>query len=705
MLNLAIKEILVRFFGKSRNILLLEITIYALLFSIFTIVRYYSFHTYAYDLGTYNQVLHTTLFNGKLLYSPTDLIANPTGSLFGIHFSPIFFVMLPFYAIYPNPPTLLVIQSVVLALGALPLFLLASMRLHNERLALVIATLYLLSPLVQGVNWYDFHPEAFLPLFFLSALYFFDVKNKFGYFASILLSLLCLEFSSIILIFVSIYLFVKLEPWKKASIDKSKVLWLMATIILSVVWLIISLQIIRFFNPLVQPLTGDVYWREIGANSLLDVPSQALLHPGRIVSALQFDGLQKLSFVLVILGSVAFLPLLEPLIAICLIPWFIPAFLSNYSPFYQFNIQYTAFIIPFVAYGAVLGLQKLKDPPKNLFSKKSVKVAVALLICFAIIFCYFTTPLNNKPFNSIGFFTYGVPEFTQHDQKVLNLLTLLPENASVLTQNNIFPLLSNRINVYLFPSGVRYPPGETFDTALREELDASEFIVVDIQSDNIVAPIILSYISKNSEFGVYASSDGALILKRNYTEAPIFFDDLYDIYDYNSLVIVDGSVVKDINSTTGTALLHSRQNKPSSIFWSGPYTFLPPGEYTATFRLKIDFPSDGKLIYLYVSNFQYNINIDYKGSNSTGYHLSFNISKNGEVKEFAQLNLFSSDFNKSNTYYEFPLNFKVSEFGAYEFRGTAQTNTSDIFLDHIIVTQIKPSENMTSRIVQNFPTS
>jgi uncharacterized membrane protein len=704
-LILAVKEILFRYFGKRRNILLLEIAIYALLFSIFTTVRYYSFNTYAYDLGTYNQVLHTTLFNGKLLYSPTDLIANPTGSLFGIHFSPIFFVMLPFYAIYPNPPTLLVIQSVVLALGALPLYLFASRRLLNEKLALVIATLYLLSPLVQGINWYDFHPEAFLPLFFLSALYFFDVKNKFGYFASVLLALMCLEFSSVIFIFVSVYLFVKLEPWKKASIDKSKLWWLLATITISVVWLIISLQIIRFFNPIVQPLTGDVYWREIGANSLLDVPSQALLHPGRIVSALQFDGWQKLSFVLVILGSVAFLPLLEPLIAICLIPWFVPAFLSNYTPFYQFNIQYTAFIIPFVAYGAVLGLQRIKAPPENVFSKKPVKAAIAILICFALVLCYFTTPLNTKPFNSIGFFTYGIPQFTQHDQKVLNLLALLPENASVLTQNNIFPLLSNRINVYLFPSGVRYPPGATFNKALQEELDESEFIVVDMKSNNIVAPTILSYISKNSDFGVYASFDGALILKRNYTQTPMFFDGLSNIYDYNSLVLIDGSVVKDANSTKGYALLHASQNKPSSLFWSGPYVFLPPGEYTATFRLKLDYPSDGALIYLYVSNFQYNVNIDYKGTNSSGYHLSFKLSTSGEAKEFAQRNLYSSDFNESNIYYEFPLNFTVSEFGAYEFRGTTPTNSSDIFLDHIVVTQTKPSENMTTQIVQNFPTS
>jgi uncharacterized membrane protein len=697
------KEKTLGFFGKGRNILFLEIAIYTAIFSSITIIKYYSFHTYAYDLGTYNQVLHTTLFNGKLLYSATDLLANPTGSLFGIHFSPIFFVIMPIYAIYPNPATLLVLQSFVLALGALPLYLLASRKLHSEKLALVIPTLYLLSPLVQGINWYDFHPEAFLPLFFLSALYFFDAKKTVGYFVSVFLALMCLEFASFIFIFVSLFLIVKLKPWKKASIDKGKLRLLLVTIVVSIVWLIISLQVIHFFNPLVQPSTGDVYWREIGAKSLLDVPAQAFFHPERVVSALQFDGAQKLSFVLVILGSLAFLPLLEPLIVICIIPWVVPAFLSNYQPFYQFNVQYTAFIIPFVAYGAVLGLQRLTAPPKKLFSKKPVKSAVAILLCFAIVFCYFTTPLNTNPYDSTDYFTYGLPQITQHDQKVLNLLALLPENASVLTQNNIFPLVSNRVNAFLFPSGVRYPPGTTFDKVMEDLLNKSDFIVADIKTDNIVAPTLLSFLSRNSDFGVYASSDGAFILKRNYTQAPVLFEGITNTYDYSSFVLVDGSVVKDNNSTAGYALLHSRQNKLFTIFWSGPYVFLSPGEYTATFRLKLDYPSEGELIYLYVSTFLYKINIDYLGTNSSGYNLNFKIYPSGDTKICGQRTLYASDFNESHTYYEFPLNFSVSEFGVYEFRGTTPKNTSDILFDHVVVTQTKPSASMTSQIQQNLP--
>src|SRR3990170_9095612 len=254
-----LKERIFRQFGKSRNVLFLEIGLYTALFSYICVSRYYSFNTYAYDLGTYNQALYSTLFDGKVLYSTADLLANPSGSLLGIHFSPILFSILPLYAIHPGPTLLLVLQSFVLSLGALPLYLIASKRLGSEKWGLVFATLYLLNPALQGVNWYDFHPEAFLPLFFLLSLYSLDSKKTDLYFASVLLALMTIEFASIVFICMSLYFMVKMKPWKRNQIDKGMMKLLLATILLAIVWLIASLQVIHFFNPFVRSMTGETY--------------------------------------------------------------------------------------------------------------------------------------------------------------------------------------------------------------------------------------------------------------------------------------------------------------------------------------------------------------------------------------------------------------------------------------------------------------
>jgi uncharacterized membrane protein len=682
----------------------LEIGLYSVLFSSITIVRHYSFLTYAYDLGIYSQALHNPVFNGHFFYNTADLLANPTGSLFGIHFSPIFFVTLPIYAAFPSPPTLLVIQSIALAIGALPLYLLASKRLASEKLGLTFATMYLLNPALQGINWYDFHPEAFLPPLILSSIYFYDFKKPQWYLASIILTLMCLEFASFLLIFMAFYFIIKMKPWKRDSIDHKWLKLAIVTILLSIVWLVASVQIMQAVNPLVRPLTGEALWGEIGAKSILDIPGQVVTHPERVIQALSFDGYQKLFYFLALLGFVAFLPVLEPLIVICLAPWLITSFISNFQPFYQFGDQYSAYILPFIFYGAVLGLERLRFLARDGFSKKKIRVTLVVLLCFSVILFFFYTPLNGRPYQSINWFSYGFPEISQHDSSVLKLLEQVPANASVLTQSDIFPHLSNRPNAYVFPSGVFYPPGESFVDVLTDMIDKVDFIVGDLTTDNVVLPTLLHFASINGSFGLYAATDGAAILKRGYSGTPVLLQPVRGTFNYNSFFLVDGSTVSDPESKSGYAFLHSTSNKIADLFWVGPYVFLLPGDYEATFRIKTDNnATELGLVDLYVSCFLYKITVNYLGTNTSGHHARFNVHTDGAQKVLASRTLNAADFDEPDRYQEFKVNYTVTDFGAYEFRGTALSNSSSVFLDQVNIIQIKPSMNLNLEVNEVFP--
>ena len=57
--------------------LIFMIVFYSISFSYITVSRIYALQTYAYDLGVYNQALHTTLTGKGLLYYTSDLQANP----------------------------------------------------------------------------------------------------------------------------------------------------------------------------------------------------------------------------------------------------------------------------------------------------------------------------------------------------------------------------------------------------------------------------------------------------------------------------------------------------------------------------------------------------------------------------------------------------------------------------------------------------
>jgi uncharacterized membrane protein len=85
-------------------------------------------------------------------------------SYLGDHFQPLLLLLVPLAPLDMGPVPLLWVQAIALSVAAIPLF--ASARiLSGERAAWLFTGTYLLSlPVLRTVN-YDFHVEAFIPLF------------------------------------------------------------------------------------------------------------------------------------------------------------------------------------------------------------------------------------------------------------------------------------------------------------------------------------------------------------------------------------------------------------------------------------------------------------------------------------------------------------------------------------------------------------
>ena len=164
-------------YDRTDLALFLMIATYVVVFSVFSIARHYTFQTSAFDLGIFQQALWNSL-NGNLFYETPDLYNNPSGSFLGVHFSAIMFLLVPIYAIHSGAETLRILQSLVIGLAALPLYKLATHILRTKFRGLSIAAIYLLYFPVHLLNSYDFHLEAFLPLFIFSFSYF-DLRKIF----------------------------------------------------------------------------------------------------------------------------------------------------------------------------------------------------------------------------------------------------------------------------------------------------------------------------------------------------------------------------------------------------------------------------------------------------------------------------------------------------------------------------------------------
>ena len=124
-----------------------------------------------FDLGNMVQAVWSTAHGHSL--QMTDLRGDQISRL-GAHFDPILAAFAPLWWIWPSPDLLLVVQAVVVALGALPVFWLARKHLGSERAALGFALVYLLYPPTQWLTLNEFHPVALGCPLLLFAFWYLD---------------------------------------------------------------------------------------------------------------------------------------------------------------------------------------------------------------------------------------------------------------------------------------------------------------------------------------------------------------------------------------------------------------------------------------------------------------------------------------------------------------------------------------------------
>jgi len=85
------------------------------------------------------------------------------------------------YVVWQDPKMLILVQTIVICLGALPVYWIASDRLRSRTLALLFAAAYLLYPPLQRMTLHDFHAVALSMTFLLFAYWYMHTK-RYGWF-------------------------------------------------------------------------------------------------------------------------------------------------------------------------------------------------------------------------------------------------------------------------------------------------------------------------------------------------------------------------------------------------------------------------------------------------------------------------------------------------------------------------------------------
>ena len=503
----------------------------ALLFAIFFILYLTqlqdAYLTHAEDLGIMDQAIWNTV-HGRILQQTICNIVGDTNcsstagiSRFAIHFEPILFLVSPFYQVASTPKTLIVLQTLVVASGALPAFWLARLRLRNEWAAAGIALLYLLFPAQQHAILFDFHAVTLTIAFVMFLLYFLYTRQTIWLFVFAILSLACKEEIAGIIALCGLWTLLLQRRWRSG----------LGLLLLAFAWTGLGIFVIHIFSPTGHSLLTARY-SYLGSTPLQIVRS-IVYHSGTLLKEHVFEK-THIFYLRQLLTPTAYLALLAPWVLVLAVPTLLLNLLSTDPQMYSGLFQYNAELVPILVFSTIEAIVvlnwllrfllphirlatlpllfvlnhngnrwlRLKEIRRRSGSGQRVFLACVLgLILFATVRA--DVGSSNLPLSQ-GF---QWPQKTAHTALAQAFLRQIPPQASLSAQSALVPHLSHRASIYLFPYADM----------------SADYIFLDVTSD--IYPFFNSadYIREAKKvllsgvYGVVNAHDGYVLLKKGIT--------------------------------------------------------------------------------------------------------------------------------------------------------------------------------------------
>jgi uncharacterized membrane protein len=341
------------------------IVAYIAFFSLLTVQKHNAFQTTAFDLGNVDQAVWNTRHGRPLAMTNIEGLTNRLGT----HVEPILLPISLLYFLWSDPRALLLLQTIVIALGAWPVYLIAKRTMRDSRfgtrdseftnhasrftphvsrltshaLPLIFSLSYLLFPALQSANVFDFHAVALAPAFFLFAFYFLETERWSWYALFALLTMACKEDMALLVGMLGLYALVVRRRWRVG----------LATILIAGVWFVLAVgAIMPYFDPEgVAPLANRYAYL---GDTPLEITITMITQPGMVLGRLLTA--ETLAYLLNLLAPVAFLPVLAPQVLMLAAPTLLINLLSTDGFMQQLEgFHYGAPLAPIVVVSAAYG--------------------------------------------------------------------------------------------------------------------------------------------------------------------------------------------------------------------------------------------------------------------------------------------------------------------------------------------------------------
>ncbi len=394
--------------GKTVAIYAACIAIVAcVILSVITCLRYKTFSAPNYDFGLFCNMFANMKKTGlPLITSERDQLL----SHFAVHISPIFYILLPFYYIFPSPLTLQIGQAVILMAGVIPVVLLARHFKLSGRATLLAALIYSFYPVLSTGCFYDIHENCFLPFFLLWTFYFFEKEKMLPMYLSALCVLAVKEDAAIYLLIFAVYILISRKEYLHGAILAG----------VSVGYFLLATHLINTYGDGVLSNRFDnlIADKESGLGGIVKL---VFNNPGYLLTQLFTSaqgGWEKIYYFLMMFLPLGFLPfctgkasrwlLLAPILM---------NLLSHYQYLYDPGFQYHFGVLAFLMYAMVQNIGELQMPTRR------VLMSMAAVACCGL-YLFSVTP-------KLTYYTQRWKDDRETYVKMEEILEALPEDASL----------------------------------------------------------------------------------------------------------------------------------------------------------------------------------------------------------------------------------------------------------------------------------
>lgn len=443
------------------------------------IVKYNNYNVYGYDHGIFAQMFHNMKETGQMV---TTYERNELMSHFKVHFSPIFYLLLPLYMIFPSSQALLIINGFIIISGIVPLMFLCKRFKLSDISTLLFCVCYAIYPTFIGNGLWGLHENAFLAPLILWLFYFSEKDCTIGAVIFAVLLLCVKEDAPMYLAIIALYYIVSGK-----SLARNFILLALSLLCFGAVTMLMQKYGLGI-------MSASRFGNYIGKDgSLFTLIRSVIENPAFTLS--QVFTQEKLLFLLQMFAPLCFLPLMgkKPARLILLIPMLLINLMTRYSYGYNIYFQYTLGSAAILFYLSVAAYSEMGEKRK--------KTLICATLCSTVMAC--------STYLSPGYLG-RTDDVKQRNEEIKQALSVIPDDASVAATDSPAGNLTERAELYYIsgvrqmeeslPEGIEYyavriDPGWENMNAVADKLRKTDGLTEIVTTENIV-------IFKNENAGV-----------------------------------------------------------------------------------------------------------------------------------------------------------------------------------------------------------